>query len=232
MLGLLAPTLIAFLAALAVGGSPRTLFQNSLRGWPAIVAAFAIELTLYNPPIDAQPWAMWVGPWLWIVTRLVILSVLVANGWGSACGVVWPWRIAALGVGLNTLVIGVNAGHMPQSLEAAIAVWGSNHIDTTRLQNVAQMDANTRLAWLADTLAEPSWLPRASVVSLGDLLLASGVALWMFAACTTRRATPAKIGARIATSVDGDEAGERGGSAGSGATPAAPDLSKYTPIRP
>src|ERR1051326_6460311 len=214
MLGLLAPTLIALVAALAIGGSPRGLVRNGLRGWPAIVAAFAVELTLYNPPINAQAWALWVGPWLWVVTRLVILGVLVANGWGTTARLTWPWRVAALGAGLNTLVICANGGHMPQSVDAAIAVWGSNHIDTTRLQNVTPMDSQTQLGWLADTFAEPSWMPRPNVVSLGDVLLALGIASWTFAGSkTTGVPAPAKIVPRIATPVDGDEGGERGGSA-------------------
>ena len=180
MLGLLAPTLIAFAAALLLGGSPRGLLSRGIRGWPAIVAGFAVELILYNPPVNTQPWAMQVGPWIWLATRLVFVGVLVANAWPASDRSVWPWWLAGLGLGLNTLVIAVNDGHMPQSVEAAITVWGASHVDPSRLQNVAPLAAESRLPWLADVLAEPKWLPRPTVVSVGDLLLALGVASWVF----------------------------------------------------
>lgn len=212
MLGLLAPTLVALAAAVALGGSPRQLLQHGLRGWPALVVAFAVELTLYNPPLNAQPWAMQVGPWLWITCRLVIVAVLVANGWRPDSDLPWPWRFAALGVGLNTLVICLNGGHMPQSVDAAVAVWGAAHIDPTRLQNVVPMGPETRLPWLADTLAEPAWIPRANVISLGDVLLSMAVAAWAFSAAATAPLAPAKIGARVATLIDGASGGKRSGS--------------------
>ena len=94
---------------------------------------------------------------------------------------------------------------MPQATEAAIAVWGASHIDPIKLQNVAPMQPDTILPWLADVLPQPAWLPRRNVVSVGDLLLAAGIAAWVFGAmvptisvgkryiglsAATRRATP------------------------------------------
>jgi len=38
------------------------------------------------------------------------------------------------------------------------------------------------LPWLADVLPQPAWLPRPNVVSVGDILLAGGVAAWAFGA--------------------------------------------------
>ena len=180
MVGLLAPTLIAFCAALAIGGSPRRLVASRILGWPAIVACFALELVLYNPPIDTQPWAEQAGPWVWLATRLVFLGVLLVNGWPASNALAWPYWLAALGLGLNTLVIAANGGHMPRSVEAAVAVWGASHIDPTRLQNIAPMAADTRFAWLGDVFAEPTWLPRPNVISIGDICLALGVASWVF----------------------------------------------------
>src|SRR5437870_13720002 len=113
MLGLLAPTLIAILAARAFGGSLRGLWHTQVRGWPAIVLAFAVELVLYSPPIDVQPWALVLGPWLWLATKLVLLWVVVLN---ARSGTRWPWLLAGLGLALNTLAIAANAGHMPQSI--------------------------------------------------------------------------------------------------------------------
>lgn len=212
MVGLLAPTLIAAVAAVACGGSLLRLMNHGMRGWPMVGLAFALELTLYNPPLNSQPWAMQLGPWAWLAARMVLLGVLLFNGW-RAGALVWPWRVAALGVGLNTLVVALNGGHMPQSPEAALLVWGASHIDPTRLQNVTSMGADTRLAWLGDVFAEPTWLPRPNVVSAGDVLLALGIASWVFrGAITPPRVTTVKIGSGVATTIDGAERSQRGSS--------------------
>src|SRR5712691_3100869 len=182
MLGLLAPTLVAVVVALGLGGSLRGFLHAGIRGWPAMLALFAVELVLYNPPVDRQAWAMQIGPWIWLATKLVLLAVLIWNALPSAGRVSRPWLLAAVGIGLNTLVIGLNDGHMPQSTEAALALWGSSHIDPTRLQNVAPMGWYTVLPWLGDVFAEPGWLPRANVVSICDVLLSVGVAWWALVA--------------------------------------------------
>jgi hypothetical protein len=184
MLGLLAPTLIALAAAFALGGSFRKLVAGRVYGWPAIVACFAIELVLFNPPVNSQTWAMQSGPWVWLATRLVFLSALVANGWPARHGLFWPWWLAAFGMALNTLVIALNGGHMPQSPEAALSIWDASRFDPNRLQNVVPLGPETRLPWLADIFAEPVWLPRPNVVSAGDILLALGVASWVFSSTT------------------------------------------------
>src|SRR5205814_4176137 len=102
------------------------------------------------------------------------------NAWPAGGASAWPWWLAGLGLGLNTLVVAFNDGHMPQSMEAAISVWRASHIDPGRLQNVAPLASDSRLPWLADIFAEPKWLPRPTVVSFGDILLAVGVASWVF----------------------------------------------------
>ena len=180
MVGLLLPSLLALVLALALGGSPRSWSRASVLGWPLVVGVFAFELALYNPPVDREPWAMWIGPWLWLATRLVLLGVALANARRAAPGR-WAWAIASCGLACNTLVIGANAGHMPQSPAAAAAVWGVRTLPASpHLDNTLPMTAETHLAALGDVLAEPTWLPRPNVVSLGDLLLAAGLAAWVF----------------------------------------------------
>ncbi len=205
MLGLLAPTFVAVFAALCLNGSLRQLLAARVRWWPAALVGFAVELVLYNPPVNGLAWAIQVGPWIWLATKLVLLVVLVHNGCPTTRRTNWPWLVAALGVACNALVIALNDGHMPQAPDAAIAVWGASHIDPFKLQNVAPLRPDTVLPWLADVLPQPAWLPRRNVVSGGDLLLAAGIAAWVFGAMTpdisfknryiglsaaTRRATP------------------------------------------
>jgi diguanylate cyclase (GGDEF)-like protein len=106
------------------------------------------------------------------------------------------WALAALGVGLNTVAIVANQGHMPQSPEAAAAVWGAAYVhpDTYagRLENVSWMGPDTLLPWLCDVLPLPRWLPRANVLSVGDVLLAVGVAVWIFGVLHARGRAPGR----------------------------------------
>jgi len=200
MIGLLLPTLFALVGAPFAGGSIAGLVRARMEWWWVVVGAFAVELVLYNPPVDTQAWALSIGPWLWVATKLAMLAALVRNARADRASR-WLWLVMSVGIGLNTLVIVANGGHMPQSVEAATAVWGPRHAGPDahldRLQNVAVLSPESRLTWLADVMAEPSWLPRPNVLSIGDVLLAFGMAGWVFGA-TRRRADP---GACFVTSV-------------------------------
>jgi Family of unknown function (DUF5317) len=183
MSGLLLPTLLATVAALASGGSLTGWRRARLDWWPVLVLAFVTELVLYDPPVDQQPWALVFGPWIWVVARLAILAVCVRNA-RSASGWSAAWLVMALGLTLNQLVIVANGGHMPQSPVAAAMVWGEGYVQPDRyagrLDNVVWMTSQTPLGWLGDILPEPRWLPRPNVLSVGDVLLAAGMAAWTF----------------------------------------------------
>jgi hypothetical protein len=91
------------------------------------------------------------------------------------------WWLAALGVALNVLVISVNGGYMPRLDE------GEPTAVVTRLSNVRPITTSTQLVWLSDVLIEPGWVPNANILSIGDLLLSTGVAGWAFAATVSSR---------------------------------------------
>ena len=50
----------------------------------------------------------------------------------------------------------------------------------TLYNTVVLIGPETRLTGLGDVLPEPAWLPGANVVSVGDLVLAAGLAWWAF----------------------------------------------------
>jgi len=186
VVGLLLPSLLALGLALAIGGSVHNWSRTTVLGWPLVVGVFGLELALYNPPVDREPWAMRIGPWLWLATRLLLLGVVLVNARRASTGR-WAWWIAASGLACNALAIAANSGHMPQSAVAAAAVWGAAHVPAGgRLDNVVLMTDQTHLAALGDVLAEPTWLPRPNVVSPGDLLVATGLAGWMYAVSKPR----------------------------------------------
>ncbi len=180
MLGLVAPTLAAAVLAVALSRQERARPHGSVRWWPAAVGAFLCELALFSPPIDSQPWALQLGPAMWLLTRLVLLAVVLRN----VKGIAQPATLAAVGLCLNMLVIALNDGYMPQSASAAAEVWGQQTIEHRkqdgRLHNTSSMTEQTKLPWLADVIAQPEWLPKRNVVSIGDMLLSAGLAGWTF----------------------------------------------------
>jgi Family of unknown function (DUF5317) len=185
MTGLLLPTLLAAIAGRALRGKSAR-FAGFKFAWSGLaIVAFGVELALYNPPIDSTPLAVTYGPWLWVATRIALLLAVARNAHARGAWSI-PCLIAAVGIGLNTIVIVVNNGYMPQSATAATAVWGpeaaSKIVDHGRLQNTRLIDADSRLTLLADVLPEPTWIPRPNVVSIGDVLLAMGIAGWTFSA--------------------------------------------------
>jgi hypothetical protein len=181
MLAVAAPSVLAVLIGLACGGSLAAWDGLRLRWWMLGAASLGVQLVLFNPPLDEQPWAMAWGHWIFAVTLVGIAMVLLRNAATMPLART-PLRMAALGVGLNLLVIGANGGYMPRSTEASAAV--GRPIDTIadgqRLANVGILSDSTRFAWLADVVPEPDWLPLSNVLSVGDLLLAAGLAWWAF----------------------------------------------------
>jgi len=114
-----------------------------------------------------------------------MVAMLASNAWQDPSARRWAWAVAALGVALNVAVVAANAGHMPQSQAARVAAGASAErvaglASEPGWRNVAPMTSATRLAWLGDILPEPAWLPLHNVMSVGDLLLAGGLAGVMF----------------------------------------------------
>jgi hypothetical protein len=164
--------------------------------WPALLAAFAVELVLYNPPVNRLEFAMAAGPSIWVLCKVLMLAVLARNAVVDAHGRP-AWLVIFVGIALNTLAIVANGGHMPQSPEAAAAVWGADYVRADaysgHLENISWMGPDARLPWLCDILPLPRWLPRPNVLSIGDVLLALGVGAWIFAIVSR---TPAGVGER------------------------------------
>ncbi len=178
MLGLVLPVILATLAGVAAGGSLSALRAQRVRWWGLGAGALLVELTLYNPPVYWQPWAIAWGPRVYPFLLLAVGVVLLRNGLGVGRRGL-PWVVAAVGVGMNVLVVSANGGYMPQSESARAAAGIAPLPDrTVRLSNVKPMTAESPIAFLGDTLAQPAWLVRRNVISPGDVLLSGGIAWW------------------------------------------------------
>ncbi len=196
MLPLALPVLLAVPLGLAFGGSLAGWYGRRIHwGWLGLVA-LALQLALFNPPLERQPWAIDLGPWLYVGSMVAILVVLARNALDPIPGRS-AWVVAALGVACNVAVVSANEGYMPQSQEArAVTGMQAPPDPRTRLTNVQPMTPDSRLPFLGDVIPEPAVLGRANVVSVGDLLLTLGIT-WLAFRVTqaTPRARPAPGGA-------------------------------------
>jgi hypothetical protein len=181
MLGLIVPLTVAVLLGVVFGGAFSRWSAVRVRWAPLAATCLFAQVALFTPPLDTLPAIMASGPWLYLLTLAGVLAVLLANA-RLANASLLPLTLAALGVALNVVVIVANGGYMPRSDDAAAALGmlPTAQLRGERLVNVASIGDQTRLAWLGDVIAQPRWLPLANVVSVGDLLLAGGLAWWAF----------------------------------------------------
>jgi hypothetical protein len=183
VIGLLAPIVLAGLLAIGIGGSPRGWTQQAVRWSPLATFSLLAQVALFFPPLDSQPWVLTWGKWLWVLSMLGVLAMLVRNTQVGKGRLRLAWTVAALGVAANILVVTVNGGAMPRTVP--MAADAPDSVD--HLSNVFAVESDAPLIWLGDVIAEPDWLPRTNAVSVGDLLLSTGLAAWVFLAALEGR---------------------------------------------
>lgn len=166
---LIAFTLIALLAALARGGSMHRLAGTSFRLPWLIFVGLLLQVsaqTVAQPVLEPR-----LRLWLLLASMGLVALFLSLNVKLPGMG------LAAVGLALNVIVIAANGAmpvHAPSAERAGVPIsdqeGGVKH---------EMMDASTRLPWLGDAIALPIMK---TVFSLGDVLLALGVALFVYRA--------------------------------------------------
>jgi hypothetical protein len=187
MLGLLIPALLAARFALVLRGAPLDWTHLRIRWQPLALGAMLVQLMLFNPPLNRQPWAVEWGRWIWVISMLALLAAFLRNG-TVARGCRGPWLVAGLGATLNLLVVIGNGGQMPLAPQALALTKGEARLAErtaaeqapVKLSSVVLIGPQTAFAWLGDVFPEPAWLPGANVFSVGDVLIAAGFTWWAF----------------------------------------------------
>lgn len=112
----------------------------------------------------------------WAHTVLLFISLGLGVCWIGLQRRHLAQLLLALGFGLNLVVIAANGG-MPVDPRALAAVGrgGTNVADGFLYEHVP-LTADTRLAWLADRLPVPI---QGNVISVGDVVLAVAIGLWV-----------------------------------------------------
>ncbi len=133
----------------------------------------AVQLVIFSPL--GRPLGETASIALHLVSYACLLVFALLNL--RSVGIV----VAGAGTALNTLVIAVNGGYMPAS-ERALEIAGTGRRSRTS-QQLGRRRRRCAPAALGDVFAVPDRVPLlANVFSVGDVLIAAGVALLLAAA--------------------------------------------------
>ncbi|MBI3660405.1 DUF5317 domain-containing protein [Candidatus Acetothermia bacterium] len=177
---LLWASLLGLLIGFLRRGTVANLSHLHLRCSWLILVALLIQLAifptgLFEPPIK------WGIPY-WHLASYGALVLFALLNWRERA--LWPMTVGLIS---NFVVIAVNQGYMPASLDAVDAS-GAHHTaaqirETGIHANIIRLCAQpevehcrqTYLNSLSDIFGLPSWLPGARPISIGDILLALGL---------------------------------------------------------
>lgn len=159
---LLAVCALAVLSPVLAGRWAAALLLHRWR-WPLLVwAALALQVVAIEVPLPGE-----VAPVLHAATYAVALGFLWANRRIPHIVVV------VAGAATNGITIALNGGVLPASPGAVAAAAIDPHLAFANSAVVS----HPVLPWLGDVFAWPAPLPLANTFSVGDVLIAVGVAL-------------------------------------------------------
>lgn len=161
---------LGVLAGLLSGGRLDGLATLRFRWAPLAVAGFGAQVVLFSLPTSDLLEAL--GPAIYVGSTAAVLVALVANLQVTGLPLV------ALGACTNLVAILANGGQMPVRAETLIAAGLDPH---DGFSNSLITDAPL-FEPLTDVFALPPWLPFANVFSVGDVLIAFGIAIAIAAA--------------------------------------------------
>jgi hypothetical protein len=184
----LAVVVVALAVVPLAGGRLSALLDLRLRAAWLLLVALAVQLLLAYVPGEAEGWR--------VAAHVATFPVGLAFVWVNR-DVPGLW-IVALGAALNAIAIVANGGVMPASASA---------LRTAGLDPTPEVFSNSGLVedpvlgFLGDVFAIPASWPLANVFSVGDVLVAGGVAYAIHAVCGSRlvparrRRVPERAGA-------------------------------------
>jgi hypothetical protein len=157
--------LVGLLVGLLAGGRPSGIGQVQFKSGWLIFLGFGTQLVLFAPPVAERVGTL--GPPIYVASTAVVLAALIRNAAQPGLPIV------ALGAVSNFLAIAANGGYMPASTEALAAL---GKVPASGFSNSAVV-TDPAFAPLTDIFALPAGLPFANVFSVGDVLIAIGVAV-------------------------------------------------------
>ena len=189
---------VGFVAGLLLGGRPAGLASLQFR-WPwLIIGGLLVQVVLFTDQVASVVGS--AGPPIYVgSTALVFLGVLRNID-------ITGMKVVALGALSNLAAIVANGGYMPAGRGALEAL---GKTDPAIYSNSAYLE-HPALEPLTDIFALPAWLPSANIFSVGDVLIALGVAVIIAAAMRGGSTRPVP---QPADALDGPDASAAAGPA-------------------
>lgn len=125
---------------------------------------------------ERYAWVASINGYLFAAIYITGLGFLWLNRHYRGFMLIW------IGVFFNFVVMAVNGGRMPVSLESS-TVLGPYYMDMLReggaVSKHFMMDASTRLSFLGDIIPLSAPYPRTQVISIGDVVMNVGIFLFI-----------------------------------------------------
>jgi hypothetical protein len=171
---------VGIVAGLLAGGRLDGLSALHFRWAPLAIAGLLVQLVLFALPTGEALTA--IGPAVYVGSTAAVLVALLVN-------VRLPGlALVAAGAASNLLAIVANGGAMPVRAETLAAAGLDPHEGFSN----SVVTADPMLEPLTDVFAIPAGVPLANVFSIGDLLIAVGIAVAI--AVAMRRSAPSVAG--------------------------------------
>jgi hypothetical protein len=168
---------IGLAVGLLGGGKLAAIADIRFRWAPLVMVGFLAQVLLFSDAVAARVGDL--GPVLYVASTLLVVVAVVRNL------AIPGLPLVALGAASNLVAIAANGGFMPAS-PAALAALGK---DVPTIYSNSAVVAQPALFPLTDVFALPMWLPFHNIFSVGDVILAVGVAFVI--ATAMRRGTQA-----------------------------------------
>jgi hypothetical protein len=181
--------LAVIVAALLRGGSLRNLADLRMRHMGLVLAAFALQLLIF-PLVGSAIIPIATVP-------LYLLSMSLLAGWVALNRQLSGIVLIGLGVVMNLAAIAANGGYMP--VDPAAAAYADNlarYVGESGpvVNNSIATTTDVRLWMLTDIFPIPAGFPFATVYSLGDILLTTGIGVLCYSTLRGRPAGPTAQG--------------------------------------
>jgi hypothetical protein len=155
---------LGIVAGYLLGGRLERLGRLRFRWAPLALLGLAVQVALFSDPLSTIVGD--AGPVVYVASTVAVLIAVLRNFEIPGLGIV------LLGAGSNLVAILANGGYMPADPAAAASVGG-----IAPGYSNSSVVAEPVFEPLTDIFATPPWLPFANVFSVGDVLIAVGVAV-------------------------------------------------------
>ena len=166
--------LLGLVVGVATRGSLGALGQLQFRWWPLALGGLIVQLFLFSPLAEGVGS---LGPVIYVASTAMVAVAVLANIKQNRA-----FAVVAAGALCNLAAIVANGGFMPVTPETLAE---SGRTAATGYSN-SLASARPALDVLVDRFVLPSGLPLTNVFSVGDVLIAIGIALVIVTAMHAR----------------------------------------------